>query len=129
MAIGPSCAAKTEAALTERLFRIRQVSKSGSSKQATSPARLILQVLDLRDVDLAPGGSSGRNWRRRRRRTALGMFDDRVDQVRVDLQHELTQDAVVDLTLAVERGDGRGRAAKINQPIRALALPVDRIRQ
>src|SRR4051794_12866439 len=76
---------------------------------------------------LAPTGRRGGG--RSLRRTCLRMLQHGVDDMRMHFQHEVTEDRVVNLPLAVESSKDRTWAAKINQPVRALALAIDRIRE
>ena len=62
-------------------------------------------------------------------RASLGVFEHRVDDVRMNLQHKVTQNAFVDFPLAIQRGEHRARTAEVEQPIRAFALAFDRVRQ
>ena len=77
----------------------------------------------------ATTGRHGGRRRRRRGGPSFGMLEHGVDQVRMHLEHEVTQDAFVDFPLPIERRQHRAGATEIDQPIGALALAVDCVRQ
>ena len=93
------------------VFAIRSLPSGKSRRYAQAPyTSCPLPVatrefsFDVRDFDVIVGGSRrGGSGAGPAARARLGVLEHRVDQVRMNLQHEVPQDAVVDFPLAIER--------------------------